>query len=448
MKKEELLTTCFGLGHLPWAPGTWGSLPPVVLYMTTGILLGPTPAVIVLLFLLSAGCVVTAVYSRKVIEQTGSKDPGKIVSDEVAGAALTLLLMQWFAPNAGYCLIAGLGFGLFRVFDILKPWPCKRLEKLPAGWGILADDLMAGVYAAFVWIAGQNLGILEGLSRLFGSGHEMSGGFAFFLGAVQGLTEFLPVSSSGHLVFFESFADGINTESPEMLLFDLCLHLGTVLSILVVFRKAIVRFIQKLASSFGSGLTPRKLYVQKPAVRFAVLAMAATATTAIIYVLFKDPLESARSLRLVAFMWLVTAGMLLAADFRHGRKGLRDFGLIMAVVIGVFQGVAILPGISRSGATICAAILLGLRPRWAVEFSFLISIPAIVGGAAIQAISNSQSLMNGDVPLAYLLIGMVSAFILGIISLKILIRLSKRRKLRYFAAYCALLATITLVYFL
>jgi undecaprenyl-diphosphatase len=147
-------------------------------------------------------------------------------------------------------------------------------------------------------------------------------------------------------------------------------------------------------------------------------------------------------------MWLVTAGMLLAADFRHGRKGLRDFGLIMAVVIGVFQGVAILPGISRSGATICAAILLGLRPRWAVEFSFLISIPAIVGGAAIQAISNSQSLMNGDVPLAYLLIGMVSAFILGIISLKILIRLSKRRKLRYFAAYCALLATITLVYFL
>ncbi len=78
MKKEELLTTCFGLGHLPWAPGTWGSLPPVVLYMTTGILLGPTPAVIVLLFLLSAGCVVTAVYSRKVIEQTGSKDPGKM----------------------------------------------------------------------------------------------------------------------------------------------------------------------------------------------------------------------------------------------------------------------------------------------------------------------------------------------------------------------------------
>lgn len=446
MKRDELSTTCLGLGKLPVAPGTWGSLPPVVLFMAAGIWFGGTAAIAVVALLLAGGCAATVFCSPSMIAATGRKDPGRIVSDEVAGQSLTLLLMQMIAPNAGFCLTAAIGFGLFRVFDILKPWPCRRLEGLPAGWGILADDLAAGVWAAAVWSAGRHLDALHGVAGLFCEQGAMSAGFAAFLGAVQGLTEFLPVSSSGHLVFFESFVDGIETESPEMLLFDLCLHLGTVLSIFVVFRHSIIRFIRQLGCSFGGGLSPTEMYERKPAVRFTVLAIVATFTTAVFYVLFKDPLESARSLKVVASMWLVTAGLLTAADHRHGHKGLREFGLLMAVIIGIFQGVAILPGVSRSGATICAAILLGLRTRWAIEFSFLISIPAIVGGAAIQAIKNWESLMNGGIPPAYLFVGMVSAFILGVISLKILIKLSKRRKLRYFAAYCALLAAITWVY--
>lgn len=446
MKRNELLTTCLGLGKLPIAPGTWGSLPPVVVFMAAGIWFGSTAAMGAMLLMLAAGCAATVLCSPSVIATTGRKDPGCIVSDEVAGQSLALLLMQFFAPNAGFCLIAAIGFGLFRVFDIFKPWPCKRLELLPAGWGILVDDLAAGLWAAGVWTAGRHLGVLESLSGLFGQDGQMSAGFAAFLGAVQGLAEFLPVSSSGHLVFFESFVDGIETESSEMLLFDLCLHLGTVLSILVVFRHSIICFIKQLSRSFGGGLSPIQIYEQNPAVRFTVLAIVATFTTAVFYALFKTPLESARSLKVVASMWLITAGLLTAADRRHGHKGLREFGLWMAVIIGIFQGVAILPGVSRSGATICAAILLGLRTRWAIEFSFLISIPAIVGGAAIQALKNWDSLLNGGVEPAYLLIGVASAFILGILSLKILIRLSKRRKLSYFAAYCALLAAITWVY--
>jgi hypothetical protein len=121
--------------------------------------------------------------------------------------------MQWFAPNAGYCLIAGLGFGLFRVFDILKPWPCKRLEKLPAGWGILADDLMAGVYAAFVWIAGQNLGILETFEIVRS---VMKCRRLHFFWCRQDDRVFCRFRLRD-IWFFESFADGINTESPEML---------------------------------------------------------------------------------------------------------------------------------------------------------------------------------------------------------------------------------------
>ena len=447
--KEELLTTCLGLGRLPIAPGTWGSLPPAVLYMTAGILFGAGPALGVLAALLAAGCAVTVMYSPKLIAQTGCKDPGRIVSDEVAGASLTLLLMQLFAPQAGFCLTAVAGFALFRIFDIFKPFPCKRLERLPQGWGILADDLAAGLWAAAIWIIGSHLNpIIWGLSQHLGAHDGMTGAFALFLGVVQGLTEFLPVSSSGHLVFFESFAEGVDTHAPEMLLFDLCLHVGTVFSILVVFRSSMMRFFRHLVLSAQSGLPVRRMIEQKAAIRIAVMAVVATVSTAVFYVVFKKPLEAARSLQLVAAMWLVTAGLLLAADYRHGKKGLRDFGITMAIIIGLFQGFAIFPGISRSGATICAAILLGLKTRWAIEFSFLISIPAIVGGTLIQAVKNADSLLNGTVGLSYVLLGMVSAFIVGIVALKLLIRFSKKRKLRYFAAYCALMAVITLVSFL
>jgi phosphatidylglycerophosphatase A len=151
MNTHKLLTSSFGLGLLPVAPGTWGSLAPAVIYMTAGILVGPQAATVSMTALLVLGCVITVVCSPKVIEMTGSKDPGQIVSDEVAGQALTLLLAQWFMPTIGFCTAATVGFGLFRLFDITKPWPCWKLESLPAGWGILADDLAAGIWAVIVW---------------------------------------------------------------------------------------------------------------------------------------------------------------------------------------------------------------------------------------------------------------------------------------------------------
>lgn len=150
MKKAELLTTCFGLGRMPVAPGTWGSLLPAAVYMAAGILFGPEAAMGAMIFLVLAGSVISVVFSPSVIGRTQSKDPGEIVSDEVAGQALALLIMQILTPQVGFCLTAAIGFGLFRLFDIVKPWPCKRLEQLPAGWGILADDLAAGVYAAIL----------------------------------------------------------------------------------------------------------------------------------------------------------------------------------------------------------------------------------------------------------------------------------------------------------
>ncbi|MCD6175364.1 MAG: phosphatidylglycerophosphatase A [Planctomycetes bacterium] len=154
MKKAELLTTCFGLGKLPIAPGTWGSLPPVVVYMVLGYLY-PAAIVPVMVFFIIAGSWACVRYAPAVIAATGKKDPGLIVADEVTGQAVTMLmiaLLPLLAPDS-ICNTAVMGFLLFRLFDIFKPWPCKRLEKLPAGWGILADDLMAGVYGGVVaWI--------------------------------------------------------------------------------------------------------------------------------------------------------------------------------------------------------------------------------------------------------------------------------------------------------
>ena len=152
MKKAELLTTCFGLGKLPFCPGTWGSLPPVVLYQVLGYVPGPmfpaaTPIAMVLLLIgFSWICIH---YAPAVIASTGKKDPQMIVADEVAGQAVTMLIISLLWPG-NICNTTVLGFALFRLFDITKPWPCKRLEKLPAGVGILADDLMAGLYGGIV----------------------------------------------------------------------------------------------------------------------------------------------------------------------------------------------------------------------------------------------------------------------------------------------------------
>ncbi|MCI0498647.1 MAG: phosphatidylglycerophosphatase A [Planctomycetales bacterium] len=442
MKKEAWLTTVLGLGKLPVAPGTFGSLVPVVLYQALGYL-SFSVAVYVMAFLVLAGSWVCIQYAPAMITATGKKDPQQVVADEVAGQALAILAIALLSP-ANICNSAVFGFVLFRLFDILKPWPCKRLEKLPAGLGILADDLAAGLWVALVWAGGRCLGQFDTSPGTVGP-EGLSVLFTLFLGIVQGLMEFLPVSSEGHLVLFEHFIPGIDAEAPQMLLFDLCLHLGTVASIFVVFRKDIVRFFRSLVSALRSRQNPMDLYRQKAPVRLLVLAFIASAVTALIYALFKDFLESGRGLFALGFWWVVSAGFLYWADFRKGRIGLKRFKPASAGLIGLAQALAILPSVSRSGSTISTAILLGIKPRWAVEFSFLISIPAILGGTLLKMATNFDSLRNGQLPVIPILAGMATAFIAGVIALKLLIRIARKRQFKGFAFYCLLLAIITFI---
>jgi len=147
---KRLLTSCFGLGRLPIAPGTWGSLPAAIVFALMGHFhVSPVTMSIVMTAVALVSSVICVGYAPSAIVATGKNDPGEVVVDELAGQAITFLAIG-VLPVKQVWLVAAGGFALFRLFDIAKPWPIRKLESLPKGWGILADDLLAGVYA---WIA-------------------------------------------------------------------------------------------------------------------------------------------------------------------------------------------------------------------------------------------------------------------------------------------------------
>jgi undecaprenyl-diphosphatase len=402
-------------------------------------------------FILAASIICVSL-APAAIAATGKNDPGEVVVDEVAGQAVTFLFIVPFLSaftTGQICTTAVFGFLLFRWFDITKPWPVRKLEKYPAGWGILADDLLAGVYAGIALIACYKAGLVGYITESCACADGSSLGVlhAVFLGIVQGATEFLPVSSSGHLVLFENIFD-FNPQTSEMLLFDLSVHVGTVVAIFVVFRKSLCDFFRNFLASGKYGKTPIEIYKRSPSVHILILAILATCVTGVLGILLEEKFAAARgNLKLVAAMWLVTGTLLLITDWRKKtRLGLRQFGLIAAVIVGLAQSAAIMPGISRSGATICAAILVGLHRRWAVEFSFMIAIPAILGAALIQTVKDFGQISSGNLPVIPVLAGSAAAAITGILALKLLIRTSRKANLKYFAFYCYLLGAIVLVY--
>jgi phosphatidylglycerophosphatase A len=165
MFMKRLLTSCFGLGWLPLVPGSWGSLPPAIIFWLVYYFGGSWVLALSLMVLLFvAGSVVCIKFTDSAVAATGKKDPDEVVADEVAGQASTFMAMPLLthSPSVNQIVtIAVLGFFLFRLFDTVKPWPSYRLEELPAGWGILADDLMAGVYAGIALVIAAKFWILK-----------------------------------------------------------------------------------------------------------------------------------------------------------------------------------------------------------------------------------------------------------------------------------------------
>lgn len=252
----------------------------------------------------------------------------------------------------------------------------------------------------------------------------------FILGLVQGLTEFLPVSSSGHLQLVQYFLGMQNLD--QYILFDLVCHLGTLLAIFIVFAGKIKDLI------FHNPLCRKQVFLATLPLFPLVLIIKP------IKAVYADP-------NYLGIFFLVTAAILFLGVYlgktksenERRRHSLRD-----ACLIGTWQAVAILPGISRSGSTISGARLLGWSASDAVTFSFLLAIPAILGGTTLELFKlwkHPESVAT--LPTTHYLVGFIVSFATGLFALQLLIRLATHNKFSYFAWYCLLLGLATTAYF-
>ena len=254
---------------------------------------------------------------------------------------------------------------------------------------------------------------------------------AFLLGIIQGLTEFLPVSSSGHLELAKAVFTA-NTLPAESLLMTVVLHGATAMSTIVVFRKTILELLQDLVA-----------WEKNTAFYFAVNILISMLPAAVVGLFMEDLIASlfADNVALVGGMLLFTAVLLYLAD--QAKASPIDLTPKSALVIGIIQAVAILPGISRSGATIATAVLLGIDKEKAARFSFLMVIPLIFGSMAKSLLDYTPEQNTQLLPLA---IGFVAAFLTGIIACQWMLRLVKKAQLRYFSYYCLAVGILALTW--
>lgn len=267
---------------------------------------------------------------------------------------------------------------------------------------------------------------------------------ALLLGLIQGLTEFLPISSSGHLVVAQHLW-GLKGDAPAMLLFDVMSHFGTLLAVIIVFAATFRRFFVSLM-----GECSRRFEGKRTALTVACLGAFACIPTAAIGFGFKDRFEDAFDSPTVAGVGLLLTGTLLfaAGGFQRPRRGWRRMGWWRAGLIGVAQGCAILPGISRSGSTICTALMLGIKRRWATEFSFLIAVPPIVGAGLIKLRDTIRLPVDEleAIPWGPIIVGSAVAFLTGVGALRLLLRIVLRQKLHHFCYYCWVLGICVLAW--
>lgn len=251
---------------------------------------------------------------------------------------------------------------------------------------------------------------------------------AIILGIIQGLTEFLPVSSSGHIELGKAI---LGTEIENDLLFTLIVHLATVLSIFIVFRKDIWGLIQSL---FTFKWNDGNQYIAKLVLSIVPLGF--------VYVFLEDKLDSLfeGNLVLVGLCLIATAGILLLSKLERKEDGKVSFK--RALIIGAAQAVAILPGISRSGTTIATALALGVSRENAARFSFLMVLAPIIGASILELKDFGEISSGSSIELLPLLLGFIAAFASGLIACTWMLNIVKRGKITWFSAYCLVIGLI------
>jgi undecaprenyl-diphosphatase len=254
---------------------------------------------------------------------------------------------------------------------------------------------------------------------------------ALFLGLVQGLTEFLPVSSSGHLVLAQTLLDFVQPGIS----FDIWLHLATLVAVLAALRREVMMMLRSLVPG-----APAAAAV--PGRRLVIGLIVGTIPAAVVGLVAKDAVEATfTSVRLVGVDLLLTAVILATTRLR--RAGNAPLTTLRSFLIGAAQAVAILPGVSRSGSTLAASHALGLSGEDAARFSFLLSVPAILGAVVLD--SKSLAALGSMAPLA-LALGFVTAAAAGYLAIRVVWRIMVRGKLAWFAPYCALLGVAAILW--
>jgi undecaprenyl-diphosphatase len=255
---------------------------------------------------------------------------------------------------------------------------------------------------------------------------------AIILGIIQGLTEFLPVSSSGHLELAKVIL-GDDSLPEESMLMTVVLHGATALSTIVFFRKDILELFKGLFQ-----------FKNNEEFKFSLNIVVSMIPAAVVGVLVDDEIEAffGGKVLLVGSMLLITAVLLILADKAKNTE--KKVGIKEAIIIGVSQAIAIMPGISRSGATISTSVMLGVDREKAARFSFLMVVPLIMGKIAKDVLDGAFDVIDGSM-LNYG-VGFIAAFVTGILACTWMIKLVKKSKLKYFAYYCLVVGVIAIVY--
>ena len=254
---------------------------------------------------------------------------------------------------------------------------------------------------------------------------------AIILGIIQGLTEFLPVSSSGHLEIFKVIL-GDNKLPNESLLMTVILHFATACSTIVVFKDDIKDLILGLFS-----------FEKNDSFWFSVKIILSMVPAVFVGFFFESEIESLfnGNLTIVGSMLILTGALLFLAD--KAKPSEKKISFSSSLIVGIAQAIAIVPGISRSGATISTAVILGIDKENAAKFSFLMVVPLIIG-KVIKDITSAETIVNNE-SVFPLIIGFVFAFITGMIACKWMIKLVKNSKLKYFSIYCFLVGIFSII---
>lgn len=280
---------------------------------------------------------------------------------------------------------------------------------------------------------------------------------AIIMGIIQGVTEFLPVSSSGHLAIFKIL---FHAETDTGLLFDVILHLGTLLAIFAVYYRDIFRMIvegvQIIRDAFINVMRffrnkfckEENKYIRivtNGYRKFVLLVIVSTIPTGIIGIVASEFIAMASQILLIPGICLIVTSILLFISDRiqGGRKGPKNISYTNGFVIGICQGIATLPGLSRSGTTIAACLISGFDRRFAVKYSFIMSIPAVLG-AAILELKDLPSASVSGTEIAYYLVGMLVAAVVGYICIKTMLVIVKKKKFTIFSIYCFLVGVLSI----